>query len=490
MTPEELELKNKRISESIKTTREKRRNQHTMVLIMKINTGKLTHQQRKMLNRVFLEAKWLRNDIISSQDVLKYNPAIRKVKVIIPETAKQRDPKLHDRTEHLIALGSQVKQSILKQVKDDIRGLHAIKVKGSKVGSLKFTSEVNSINLPQYGITWRVKGDSNRIKIQGIPGYLYVKNLQRELFNTPYDYDLANAKLLRRSDGYYIAITAYLSNEDYKNRRIKHDSKVNKQEPASDTYVGIDAGLQHQFIMSTNGEPVYMDAYRGESKRSKRARAHQRMKKHGSKRYDKCKRVIRQDGERRRSWKRITAHQFVLWLLSTFETICIQDEHFKAWFRVNGYKMSAGILGRVYAELRVLAGESSPRVLMCDEWQPTTQYCAYCGHCTKHKLSARVFHCAYCGFEMDRDTHAALNMIILALEPLPANWWRLPEFKPLNSVKRINSGLTVRESAVINHADLHSIAGNVSRLVTLDGTLVPDGGYCPVVVSRSVNPRG
>ena len=206
------------------------------------------------------------------------------------------------------------------------------------------------------------------------------------------------------------------------------------------------------------------------------------MKEYGSKRYDKCKRVIRQDGERRRSWKKINAHQFVLYLLSMFETICIQDEHFKAWFRVNGKKMSDGILGRVYAELRVLAGETTPRVLMCDEWQPTTQYCAFCGHCTKHKLSERVFHCAYCGFTMDRDAHAALNMIILALEPLPVNWWRLPEFKPLNSVKRINSGLTVRESAVINHAGQHSIAGNVSRLVTLDGTLVPDGGDSPIAV--------
>ena len=376
-----------------------------------ISTGKLTHQQRKLLSRAFLEAKWLRNDIISNQDVLKYNPAVKKVKVIIPEPAKQRDPKLHDRTEHLIALGSQVKQGVLKQVKDDIRGLHAVKVKGGKVGSLKFTSEVNSINLPQYGITWRVKGTSNRIKIQGIPGYLYVKNLQRELFNTQYDYDLANAKLLRRSDGYYIAITAYLSNEDYKDRKDKHNSKRNKIEPASDTYVGIDAGLQHQFIMSTNGEPAYMDAYRGESKRSKRARAHQRTKEYGSKRYDKCKRVIRQDGERRRSWKKINAHQFVLWLLSTFETICIQDECFKSWFRVNGKKMSNGILGRVYAELRVLAGETAPRVLMCDEWQPTTQYCAYCGHCTKHKLiRARVPLCVLrfhdgsgysCGIEHD-----------------------------------------------------------------------------------------
>ena len=38
----------------------------------------------------------------------------------------------------------------------------------------------------------------------------------------------------------------------------------------------------------------------------------------------------------------------------------------------------------------------------------------------------------------------------------------------------------MRESAVINHAGLHSIAGNVSRLVTLFDTLVSDGGDSPI----------
>ena len=39
MTPEERELKNKRISESIKSTRDKRKNQHAMVFIMKNQQG-------------------------------------------------------------------------------------------------------------------------------------------------------------------------------------------------------------------------------------------------------------------------------------------------------------------------------------------------------------------------------------------------------------------------------------------------------------------
>jgi hypothetical protein len=43
------------------------------------------------------------------------------------------------------------------------------KNKGKKIGSLKFTSEVNSINLKQYGTTYKIKSKM-KMKIQGIPG--------------------------------------------------------------------------------------------------------------------------------------------------------------------------------------------------------------------------------------------------------------------------------------------------------------------------------
>ena len=43
---------------------------------------------------------------------------------------------------------------------------------------------------------------------------------------------------------------------------------------------------------------------------------------------------------------------------------------------------------------------------------PTTQYCPDCGALNKHGLDKRVYSCS-CGYNMDRDTHAAMNMINL-----------------------------------------------------------------------------
>ena len=47
---------------------------------------------------------------------------------------------------------------------------------------------------------------------------------------------------------------------------------------------------------------------------------------------------------------------------------------------------------------------------MLDQWLPTTKHCFCCNNDLEIGLSQRNYKCDY-GFEMDRDIHAALNMI-------------------------------------------------------------------------------
>ena len=61
-TSEEARLdKNRRIRESIKATKAKRKNQTCSTFDLKIVGNKLSRTQREALRRVFLEAKWLWN---------------------------------------------------------------------------------------------------------------------------------------------------------------------------------------------------------------------------------------------------------------------------------------------------------------------------------------------------------------------------------------------------------------------------------------------
>lgn len=74
-TSEEARLdKNRRIKESIKATKAKRKTQTCSTFDLKIVGNKLSSTQREALTRVFLEAKWLWNECIASGDPFSYKP--------------------------------------------------------------------------------------------------------------------------------------------------------------------------------------------------------------------------------------------------------------------------------------------------------------------------------------------------------------------------------------------------------------------------------
>ena len=51
------------------------------------------------------------------------------------------------------------------------------------------------------------------------------------------------------------------------------------------------------------------------------------------------------------------------------------------------------------------------RVIKIDKWFPSSKKCSNCGNKKKHlKLSQRVYICAFCGNEIDRDLNAAINI--------------------------------------------------------------------------------
>ena len=65
------------------------------------------------------------------------------------------------------------------------------------------------------------------------------------------------------------------------------------------------------------------------------------------------------------------------------------------------------ILGRIKSKLQ----RHKDQVYVLDSSLPTTQHCFHCNTDTKHDPSKRVFVCSGCGYEEDRDIHAAKNMI-------------------------------------------------------------------------------
>nr|WP_293077474.1 RNA-guided endonuclease TnpB family protein [Okeania sp. SIO3B5] len=49
-------------------------------------------------------------------------------------------------------------------------------------------------------------------------------------------------------------------------------------------------------------------------------------------------------------------------------------------------------------------------LVIADRFYPSSQICSHCGHQQKMLLSVRLYECSNCGFSVDRDFNAAVNL--------------------------------------------------------------------------------
>ena len=125
-------VKNKKIGTSLKLTKEKRKNQECKVFELKADKSRFSKDGLNQAIRFFLEAKWFTNYALSQKDIFKVDDKVKKVKVKVKDKFEKRELKV---------LGSQIKQSIISELHDNIKSLSTTKKKGRKIGSIKFKSK-------------------------------------------------------------------------------------------------------------------------------------------------------------------------------------------------------------------------------------------------------------------------------------------------------------------------------------------------------------
>ena len=103
--------KNQKIKETGKATRERRKDMLCRVFEVKVDLSRMSKSQRNDVNTLFREAKWFRNAYLADNGL---SDKSKTVKVKVKDVFEERE---------LTLLGSQIKQSIISEVKDSIRGL-------------------------------------------------------------------------------------------------------------------------------------------------------------------------------------------------------------------------------------------------------------------------------------------------------------------------------------------------------------------------------
>lgn len=322
--------KNKNIASSMAATMAKRKGQQCRVYKVKIDESRLSAKQKEQLKMLFVEAKWLYNDCLNWLD--ENNGKCTSDYIISKQITKLDKDGNREQVE-LNYLGSQMRQSVIADLQRNIKVLLKLKQNGYKVGKLNYIKEYKSVNLKQYGATYKILSH-NKMRIQNVYGKLTVNGLDQFINIDGIEY--ANAKVLNTPKGYYIAITTYIDKD-----KIQNKPKIKGR-------IGIDFGCTTSFTLS-NGEEI--DCTIQESDRLKRLQKKMSRQVKGSKGRNKTISLIRKEYTKLSNQKNNLANKIVSYL-SSFDEVIFQDEQLQHWKVKNGKSVQHSVLGRVKAKLQ------------------------------------------------------------------------------------------------------------------------------------------
>lgn len=373
--------KNEQIKASLAETRRRRKTQALKVYELKVNVHSTSKKDFAKFNSMFLQAKWVANDCIASEDLFHYNyKDHRKI------TNFDKDGNKVERT---LDINTGIHQNIIKQIQQDVINLSKKKRKGGKVGRLKFKRQVNEINL-RTGSVHIVNS-----KTISIPGFRKLKVYGLEQFLDFPEFEIANSKLIRKASGTYIHISVCVP-------------KSNQKRKSTNKTVGLDFGIKDN-ITTSDGEKFNCSVQ--ETEYLKFLQRKLRKKQKNSKRYYKCLNQLQKEYEHLTNKKNDDSNKLIAYLLKNYDIIYFQDEQISKWRKFNkGFarNIQHSYLGRVKAKLIEL--QKIDRSFEISKWSPSTKFCPNCGSLNRGiNLNDRIYKCD-CGYEFDRDIHAAKNV--------------------------------------------------------------------------------
>ena len=181
-----------------------------------------------------------------------------------------------------------------------------------------------------------------------------------------------------------------------------------------ESQVGIDLGCKSQAVLST-GEKVV-----GPKPLAKLLPKLQRLSRRldrcvrGSGRWEKARLLVARLHARIANVRLDAIHRMTTRIVLAHSEIAIEDLNVQGMGRLRSVARS--VYDQSFSEIRRQLEYKSEMygatVTIVDRWFPSSKTCSACGSVKKElKLSDRTYVCAVCGFTMDRDTNASINLL-------------------------------------------------------------------------------
>ena len=286
------------------------------------------------------------------------------------------------------------------------------KRKGRRVGFPKFKSKDRET--PRFSYSTSGPGTGGLIK--GDPKALWLPRIGRVhcMENVTARVDgvrVIRMTISRRAGRWYAALT------------VERDDQTMKQAPKGGA-VGIDLGIKDLATLSDGTVIPNPHHLQADERRLKRAQQALSRKTKGSKRRAKARERVARLHAHVANRRHDALNKLTTMLSWTYSDISIEDLNVAGM--VKNHHLAKAISDASFFELRRMleykTAKTGARLHVIDRWYPSSKTCSNCGSVkTKLSLSERVFHCDTCGFEIDRDLNAAINLMVAGSAPETLN---------------------------------------------------------------------
>lgn len=199
---------------------------------------------------------------------------------------------------------------------------------------------------------------------------------------------------------------------DYWFVSIVVDAEVPLRSSKTKGIVGVDLGISALATFSDGRKVLHSERWRRLEQQVRRLRKSVSRKQKGSANRGKVA------GRLARKYYELTClrndvlHKATTGLVQSYETIVVEDLNVKGMLKNCRLARAISRQGwnEFYRQVKYKSEMHGRNFVVADRFFPSTKICSRCGTVKPVALSERIYKCKTCGFEIDRDFNAAVNL--------------------------------------------------------------------------------
>ena len=361
---------------------------------------KPTSQQRDLLDYHRDTCRQLYNHALNEfeqipDSVGTLNQRVRQVRDQLPD--------LKDWWDDLNDLYSTVSQAAVMRIEDSVKALSELKQRGYNVGSLnwKAPKDFRSFTYVQSGFEFDSKNGQTVLSLSKLADIPVVKH--REI---PDNVTVKEVTVKKEPTGEWVASFAV-------------EGKETQEKPEQpERCVGIDVGIL-KYTHDTDGVAVESPDLSAERERLEREQRKLSRKQHGSNNWDKQRLQVTKCHQRLKRKRHDFLHKLSNYYATEYDLVAVEDLDVKGMLESpSNSRNTASAAWDTFTSLLEYKCEREGSYFVEVEPKDTTKACASCGVKTDKPLWVREHSCPTCGFKMDRDANAAINILSRGFEQL------------------------------------------------------------------------